>query len=123
MLIIFAAGLLARTVMFLQTSGDLGILWNNVYDVRSAAWLTTDTEVGKFLGAMFGWDPRPSIEQLVAWLGYAAVVTWLFLRKPRAAQRRPAATPAAPAAGAENVDVNLNISVSTPDGRGTTARR
>lgn len=100
-LIVFAAGLLARTVMFLQTSGDLPILWNNVYDVRSVTWLTTQTEVGKFLGAMFGWDPRPSIEQLIAWLGYAGVVTWLFLRNPRsddAAAARTAATQPVPGA-------------------------
>jgi high-affinity iron transporter len=85
-LILFAGGLLARTVMFLQTSGDLGILWNNVYDLTSVKWLTVETEVGRFLGAMVGWDPRPSIEQVVAYLAYVGVVTWLFLRSPRAAE-------------------------------------
>ncbi|MGH8969114.1 MAG: FTR1 family iron permease [Actinomycetes bacterium] len=90
-LIVFAGGLLARTVMFLQTSGDLAILWNNVYDVRAVTWLTVETEVGRFLGAMFGWDPRPSIEQIVAWVGYVGIVTWLFLRNPR-----KSAAPAAP---------------------------
>ena len=30
---------------------------------------TRRTEVGKFLAAMFGWDPRPSIEQIVVWFG------------------------------------------------------
>jgi hypothetical protein len=37
---------------------------------------------------MFGWDPRPSIEQLVAWTAFAVPVTWLFLRRIPA--RRPA---------------------------------
>ncbi len=83
-LIIFAAGLLARTVLFLQSSGDLFIAWNNVYDLTGVSWLTTKTEVGRFLGAMFGWDPRPSIEQIIAWVGYAGIVTWLFLRNPKA---------------------------------------
>jgi high-affinity iron transporter len=91
-LILFAGGLLARTVMFLQTSGDLGISWNNVYDLTSIKLLTVETEVGRFLGAMFGWDPRPSIEQVVAYLLYVGVVTWLFLRNPRVAA--PAAPPA-----------------------------
>jgi high-affinity iron transporter len=85
MLIVFAAGLLARTVMFLQSSGDLPILLNNVYDLTRYAPLTTRTEVGRFLGAMFGWDPRPSIEQVVAWVGYGGLVSYLFLRRPRAA--------------------------------------
>ena len=94
-LIVFAAGLLARTVMFLQTSGDLFIIWNNVYDVTGVSWLTTRTEVGRFLGAMFGWDPRPSIEQVVAWVSYGGIVTWLFLKKPKApAPAKPAEVPA-----------------------------
>jgi high-affinity iron transporter len=86
MLIVFAAGLLSRTVMFLQSAQDLGISWNNVYDLRQYAWLTTETEVGKFLGAMLGWDPRPSIEQIIAYLGYGLGVGYLFLRRPRQAQ-------------------------------------
>lgn len=90
-LILFAGGLLARTVMFLQASGDLAITWNNVYDLTSVEWLTVETEVGKFLGAMFGWDPRPSIEQVIVYAGYVGIVTWLFLRSPK----QPAA-PAAP---------------------------
>lgn len=91
-LILFAGGLLARTVMFLQTSADLPIAWNNVYDLTSVKLLTVETEVGRFLGAMFGWDPRPSIEQVVAYVLYVGIVTWLFLRNPKAAA--PAAPPA-----------------------------
>jgi hypothetical protein len=37
---------------------------------------------------MFGWDPRPSIEQVVAWIAFAGPITWLFLR--RGPVRRPA---------------------------------
>ena len=84
-LILFAGGLLARTVMFLQTSGDLGISWNNVYDLTGIKILTVETETGRFLGAMFGWDPRPSIEQVAAYVAYVGIVTWLFLRNPKAA--------------------------------------
>ena len=85
-LIVFAAGLVARVVLFLQASGDLGSFnLNGVYDVRQYEWLTQSTEVGKFLAAMFGWDPRPSIEQVVAYLGYLIPVTYLFLREPKAA--------------------------------------
>ena len=96
-LILFAGGLVARTVMFLQSSGDLGIVWNNVYDLTSIKMLTVETEVGRFLGAMFGWDPRPSIEQVVAYVAYVGTVTWLFLRSPKSAR------PAAPVAPPEKV--------------------
>jgi len=92
-LIVFAAGLVARTVMYLQISGDLGSFsLNGVYDLTSIHWLTNSSEVGKFLGAMFGWDPRPSIEQLVAYFAYLIPVTVLFLRPARSAP-----TPSTPA--------------------------
>jgi len=54
-LIVFAAGLVSRTVLWLQAAGDLGTVWNNVYDLTAYRWLTVSTESGKFLGAMFGW--------------------------------------------------------------------
>jgi high-affinity iron transporter len=96
-LIVFAAGLVARTVMFLQISGDLGSLnLNGVYDLTSVHWLTNGSEVGKFLGAMFGWDPRPSIEQLGAYLAYLVPVTILFLRPARRPQAPVPSAPAAP---------------------------
>lgn len=97
-IIVFAAGLLARSVFFLQASGDLRIFVDNVYDVRSVRWLTTETEVGKMLAALFGWDPRPSLEQVLAWAGYLIPVTWLFLRRPRS-ESAVAAAPAAVLAG------------------------
>ncbi|HEV3505646.1 MAG TPA: hypothetical protein VG637_10255 [Actinomycetes bacterium] len=31
-------------------------------------------------GAMFGWDPRTSIEQVLAYLLFLVTVAWLFLR-------------------------------------------
>jgi high-affinity iron transporter len=88
-LIVFAAGLVSRTVLWLQAAGDLGTVWNNVYDLTAYRWLTVSTESGRFLGAMFGWDPRPSIEQVVAYVAFLATVSWLFLRPvPRPAPER-----------------------------------
>jgi high-affinity iron transporter len=87
-LIVFAAGLVSRTVLWLQAAGELGTVWNNVYDLTAYRWLTVTTESGRFLGAMFGWDPRPSIEQVVAYLAFLVTVAWLFLRAPRPARER-----------------------------------
>lgn len=93
-LIVFAAGLVSRAVLFLQGAGDVGSFnLNGVYDVRSITWLTQSSEVGKFLAALVGWDPRPSIEQVVVWFGYLIPVTVLFLRGP--GSRRPGQRPAA----------------------------
>jgi high-affinity iron transporter len=85
-LIVFAAGLGSRSVLWLQAAGELGTVWNNVYDLTTYRWLTVSTESGRLLGAMFGWDPRPSIEQVVAYLLFLVTVAWLFLRSPRSAR-------------------------------------
>jgi high-affinity iron transporter len=92
-LILFAAGLASRSVLFLQINGDLGSFsLNGVYDATSVHWLTQSSEVGKFLSAMFGWDPRPSVEQVIAYLAYVVPVTALFLRTP-GSDAPPAPTP------------------------------
>jgi high-affinity iron transporter len=94
-LLVFAAGLVSRTVLYLQSAGELGSVWNNVYDLTGYSWLTVGTESGRFLGAMLGWDPRPSIEQVVAYLGFLGVVGGLFLR-PRRGGGPPGAAALAP---------------------------
>jgi len=92
-LILFAGGLLARAVLFLQGAGDVPTFWDAVYDLTGVQWLTVDTEIGRFLAAMLGWDPRPSIEQVVAYLGYVGVVGTLFLRPARQAPGPPSLSP------------------------------
>jgi high-affinity iron transporter len=94
-IIVFAAGLVARTVLFLQGAGDLGTIADNIYDLRSQTWLTQQSEFGRFLAAMFGWDPRPSLEQVVGWVGYLVPVTWLFLRGRRPAAPAPSTSTSA----------------------------
>lgn len=97
LLILFAAGLLSRAVGSLQDIGDLPLSLDAVYDLTMFPWLTGESHVGGFLVAIIGWDPRPSIEQVVLWLGYVGVVSWLFLRKPKpvspAASRSTVAEP------------------------------
>ena len=64
LIILFAAGLFARTVLFFQASGDLGTFDNAFYNLTGQNWLTNNTQSGRFLAGIFGWDPRPSIEQV-----------------------------------------------------------
>jgi high-affinity iron transporter len=89
--IVFAAGLCSKAVFFLQVSHDLGSLNLAAHNVTHYAFLTQSTEFGKFLAALFGWDPRPSLEQVVAWLGYFVPVTLLFLRRVQPRTRKPPA--------------------------------
>ena len=80
LLILFAGGLCAKAVFYLQAAGDLGTANNEFYDVTGASWLTVSTESGRFLAGIFGWDPRPSLEQVAIWLAYVVPVMYLFLK-------------------------------------------
>jgi high-affinity iron transporter len=85
-IILFAGGLVSKTVWLLQSAGDFGTLKQQLFDVSSIDLLTARTEFGKFLSAMFGWEARPTLERVVAWLLYVIPVTYLFVG------RRPPAT-------------------------------
>ena len=103
LIILFAAGLVSRAILFLQSSDDLGS-WNlnGVYDLTRYRWLTQATQSGRFLAGIFGWDPRPSIEQVIGYLGYLIPVLYLFFRKPRPAKApAPPGSPLVPVAAAE----------------------
>ena len=91
LIVLFAAGLLARGVMFLQAAGDLASANLAAYDLTAHDWLTNSTQSGRFLAGIFGWDPRPSVEQVVVYVGYVVPVLWLFFR---GTSTRAAATPA-----------------------------
>lgn len=95
--IVFAAGLCAKSVMFLQATGTgaLDTLNGAVYNLTGVAWLTIDTQVGRFLAGLFGWDPRPSFEQVLVWVLYIVPVTYLFLRPDRPGAAEPTVEPEA----------------------------
>jgi high-affinity iron transporter len=89
-LILFAAGLLDRAVQFLQAAGDVGTANGAAYDLTGQRWLTIDTESGRFLAGIFGWDPRPSVEQIAVYLLYAVPVLVAFFWDGRRPRRRRA---------------------------------
>ena len=78
LIIAFAAGLLSRGVQFLQAAGDLGTLNGAAYNLTGIHWLTVQTEAGRLLAGIFGWDPRPSVEQLLVYLLFLVPVLVLF---------------------------------------------
>jgi high-affinity iron transporter len=92
LIILFAAGLMSRGVLFLQSAGDLGTLNDAVYNLTGQHWLTQDTQSGRFLAGIFGWDPRPSIEQVVVYLAYLVPVLIMFFKKPRPTAPAPQRT-------------------------------
>ena len=101
LIILFAAGLLSRSVQFFQAAGDIGTVDNALYDVTGAQWLTVSTESGKVLAGIFGWDPRPSAEQVIVYLGFLVPVLIAFFWNPRPRRRAPVAGAGAEVARAE----------------------
>ena len=108
--LLFAAGLLSRGVAELQVLGALPTFWYPVFDL---GWMTPIAP-GNFLGdlmrGLFGWDPAPSVEELVAWASYVAVIGTLYFRglpRPwfgRMPVRVATPKPAAPPRAAETSD-------------------
>jgi high-affinity iron transporter len=90
-LIVFAAGLLAHGVHELQEIGALPELVEGVWN--TSAIVSGESHVGRFLEALFGYNPQPSLLEVLVWLGFVATGLWLFVRP--LVRRRPAEQPAA----------------------------
>ncbi|QXC63379.1 FTR1 family protein [Aquihabitans sp. G128] len=93
LIIVFAAGLVSKAVAFVQ-----GNTVDVVYNVKGVHWLTSSSEVGKFLAGIFGWDPAPSVLQFVGYWGYLVPALVFFFYEKKSAPA-PAATPSVSADG------------------------
>jgi high-affinity iron transporter len=90
LIVLFAAGLVSKGVHEFQEVGVLPLL-------TSQAWklgvLDPDTStVAGFLKAMFGWDPDPSVLQVLAYFAYLIPISIKFNRMTKVAQ--PSEAPA-----------------------------
>lgn len=80
LVLLFAAGLVAKGVHEFQEAGYLATLNEHVWDISSVRLLNPDESVfGEFLKGIFGWSPAPSIEMLVAYFLYLIPVGGTFL--------------------------------------------
>jgi len=93
-ILFIAAGMLARGAQFLVQAGYLPALIPNVWNT---SWLVAGGGVmGRSLGALVGYTPRPSLTQVLVWGGALAVIGVPMLVKGRRA--RVTATGAVPLA-------------------------
>jgi high-affinity iron transporter len=95
LVLIIAAGLSARGVAWLQEAQVLPTFWWPVWDLHLTPIIGYGT-VAQFLSGLLGWNPRPSIEEVSAWVIYILAAGWYFtgglpLGKPASAPTpRPA---------------------------------
>ncbi|MBX3286250.1 MAG: FTR1 family protein [Actinobacteria bacterium] len=104
LIIVFAAGLVSKGIAFLQ-----GQTVDVVYNVKGVRFLTGESEVGKFLIGVFGWDPAPSALQFVGYVGYLIPALVFFFWEGRTHRPAPvpeaALDPEAPAPQREGAEV------------------
>jgi high-affinity iron transporter len=92
LIILFAAGLLAKGVHEFQEAGLFGTLNKHVYDVSSVTALNPDAGTfGEFLSGLFGWAPDPSVEMIGVYVLFLVPVGIAFLAQTR---RMPGTVPA-----------------------------
>jgi len=92
LVLLFAAGLVSRSLAELQVLGAIPTYWFPVFDATAVPFLSTDHLSGQLLRGLFGWDPAPSIEELGIWVAYVGAIGTLYFRGlvslPRLTRRR-----------------------------------
>lgn len=93
LLVVVAAGLLARGVAILEIAGLIPAFFYPLWDLTTVAALGSGSVIGQSLTAFLGWDPKPDLLEFVLWAAYLFGVGYVFLR--------PTVAPAPRSAGAQ----------------------
>lgn len=90
LLILFAAGLLARGVHEFQEAGMLPVIVEHVWDTNNL--LNEDSALGGLLKGLFGYNGNPSLVEVVVYPIYLVLALLFFVRPSHAVSgpRRPA---------------------------------
>jgi high-affinity iron transporter len=89
MVLIIAAGLLAKGVAWLQASGVLPTFYWPVWNVVDNP-VVGHGEFAALMAGLFGWNSRPSIEEVGVWVLYLVLFGYLFYVAGRSKQTSPA---------------------------------
>lgn len=92
LLIVVAAGLLARGIAMVEIGGIIPAFFYPVWDLSSVAALTSASVSGQFLTAFLGWDAKPDLLEVGVWSVYLLAVGYVFLRPHTRTAVQPAET-------------------------------
>jgi high-affinity iron transporter len=81
LLLFFAAGLVAYGVHELNEAAWIPPIIENVWDINHI--ISDKSEVGGILKVLFGYNGNPSLSEVLAYLGYFAVLGTILLRNQR----------------------------------------
>ena len=90
LLILFAAGLVAHGVHEFNEVGLIPAVIELIWD--ATAFLPADSILGQFMQTLFGYNPTPSLTEMIAYLGYMLTI-FLSLRGGRKQAEGTAAQP------------------------------
>jgi high-affinity iron transporter len=103
LLIFFAAGLLAHGIHELQEISVLPTLKDHVYDINGT--LSENSESGKWLKALLGYNGNPSLLEVIAYPVYLLIAfAYFFAIRPRVPAAGVVPAPSAQAARREAVE-------------------
>ena len=95
LILLFAAGLLAKSVGEFQEAGVIGSVSEHLWDISRVGWLNPDSGgFAEFLKGLFGWNPAPSLEMVLVYFAYAIPVATAFLAGTRGMPSQAAPTKA-----------------------------
>ena len=77
LLILFAAGLVGRSILEFQEAGAIAPVIEHVYDIN---WLISgQSTAGKLLTALLGYDASPSLAEVFGYVGYWVLISfWMY---------------------------------------------
>jgi len=77
LLILFAAGLVGRSILEFQEAGVIAPMIEHVYDIN---WLIDgQSTAGKLLTALLGYDASPSLAEMFGYIGYWVLISfWMY---------------------------------------------
>jgi high-affinity iron transporter len=96
MLVILAAGLLANGLKELHEAAVIGNLGPHTWDTYNV--LADNSQLGKFLGTILGYDSSPFLGVVIAYVAYLVLALGFFAFGRRTSSPRPAAAVARPPA-------------------------
>ena len=93
LIVLVAAGMLGHAVHEFSELGWIPPLIEPLWDVSRS--LRTDSPIGQLAAVLFGYDPTPSLSQVVAYLGYLTGMAVLLLTRNRRPTPNAGSLPAA----------------------------
>jgi high-affinity iron transporter len=72
MLVLFAAGLVAHGIHEFTEVGWIPAIVEHIWDLTSI--VSADSTLGQLLGALFGYNPNPSLSEMIAYVAYFVAV-------------------------------------------------